>query len=275
MHTIVTLNNVSATVTDRLSRDHYTVIAHNGEGQIPAASAIVLRSANLHDTSTWLSDETLALARAGAGVNNIPVSDLCEQGVVVFNTPGTNANSVKELVVASMIMAVRHIPSVLRKVDELIADGGDVLKAAEKAKKAFSGNEVAGRTLGAIGLGQIGVLVANAAHDLNMRLVGYDPGISVRSARRIHDGVELLDSLEELLAEADVVSVHVPFLEDTKHLLGPKKLRLIKEGAIVLNFARDGIVDDDVMLELLHNGTCQCYVTDFLSVVYEGMANVI
>jgi D-3-phosphoglycerate dehydrogenase len=263
MYIILALDSISAKRLCLFPRSVYNVVSHDGERAFPDASAIVLRSANLHDTSAWLTDSTLALARAGAGTNNIPVADMSERGVVVFNTPGANANSVKELVLATMIMVMRHVPSALKKVDEILVEGGDVLKAAEKAKKAFSGQEIAGKTLGVIGLGQIGVLVANASHDLGMRVVGYDPEISVKSAWRIRDGVTQADSLEELLSEADIVTLHVPFLEDTKHLLGPKKLRLLKPGAIVLNFARNGIVDDDVMLEMLHEGRCRAYVTEF------------
>ncbi len=275
MHTIVALNKISARGLDLFPTERYAVVRHEGEGTLPAASAIVLRSTDLHDLRWWYSDSVLTVARAGAGTNNIPVAELSERGVVVFNTPGANANSVKELVVAAMIMALRHIPAALQKVDALARAGGNVLAASEAAKKAFSGTEVSGKMLGVVGLGQIGVLVANAAHDLGMRVVGYDPAMSVQSAWRIHDGVTRANSIEELLGSVDVVTVHVPFFEATRHLLGPRALKQLKRGVIVLNFSRDGIVDDDAMLAALHDGTCSAYVTDFPHALYAGMEQVI
>ena len=223
-----------------------------------------------------MSPSVLAVARAGAGTNNIPVKELSDLGVVVFNTPGANANSVKELVIASMIMASRKVMPALDTAREIVNVGGEVLANAEKAKKAFSGTEIAGKTLGVIGLGQIGVLVANAAIGLDMNVIGYDPNITVHSAWRIHDSVVRAATIEELLEKSDMVTLHVPFIpNETKNLLGPKKLKLLKHGSIVLNFARDGIVDDTTMLEVLQSGQCRAYVTDFLSTAFDGMKNVI
>jgi D-3-phosphoglycerate dehydrogenase len=275
-HTIVSLDNISQKGLSLFPGDKYQVIIPDLKKVFPFGNAVVLRSSDLHTTAVWLkSDKMLAVARAGAGTNNIPVAELSENGIVVFNTPGANANSVKELVIASMIMALRKLMPALDKAREIVAAGGEVLKTAEKAKKAFSGNEIAGKTLGVIGLGQIGVLVANAATALDMNVIGYDPNITVHSAWRIHDAVVRAKTIEELLEKADVVSIHVPFLNETKNLLGPKNLKRLKHGSVVLNFARNGIVDVKTMKEVLESGQCRSYITDFLNSAFVGMENVI
>jgi len=272
----VSLDNISQKGLSLFPGDKYQVIIPDLKKVFPFGNAVVLRSSDLHTTAVWLkSDKMLAVARAGAGTNNIPVAELSENGIVVFNTPGANANSVKELVIASMIMALRKLMPALDKAREIVAAGGEVLKTAEKAKKAFSGNEIAGKTLGVIGLGQIGVLVANAATALDMNVIGYDPNITVHSAWRIHDAVVRAKTIEELLEKADVVSIHVPFLNETKNLLGPKNLKRLKHGSVVLNFARNGIVDVKTMKEVLESGQCRSYITDFLNSAFVGMENVI
>jgi D-3-phosphoglycerate dehydrogenase len=273
MKKIVSLDNVSNKGLSLFPAERYMVASRDQKIEIPACDAIVLRSSDLNHRR--IPDGLLAIARAGAGTNNIPVSSMSEMGVVVFNTPGANANSVKELVLAAMIMASRKLVPAIDVARCVIDDGGDILKNAEKVKKAFSGNEIAGKTLGVIGLGQIGVLVANAAIDLGMRVVGYDPNITVHSAWKIHGAVVHAKTLEELLQTSDIVTVHVPFLPETKNLLGEKNLKLLKHGAIVLNFARNGIVDDEAMREVLKSGQCGAYVTDFLSAAYNEFPNVI
>ena len=221
--------------------------------------AIMLRSFNLHNEPV---DETvLAIGRAGAGVNNIPVEDLTGRGVVVFNAPGANANSVKELVVAGMLLAARNLPAALAYAKALPPQ--DMKKAVERGKKQFAGHEISGGTLGVIGLGAIGYRVANTAVDLGMRVLGYDPGVKEQHASELSPQVHRVNNLERLLAESDFVTLHVPLTDSTRDLLDERRLALMPPGAVLLNFARDGLVDEPALVAALDAGQLRGYVTDF------------
>jgi len=221
--------------------------------------AIMLRSFSLLNEPV---DETvLAIGRAGAGVNNIPVEAMTRRGVVVFNAPGANANSVKELVVAGMLLAARNLPAALAYAKALPAR--DMRKAVERGKKQFAGHEIAGGTLGVIGLGAIGYRVANTAVDLGMRVLGYDPGVKEQHASELSAQVHRVKSVERLLAESDYVTLHVPLTEVTRELLDERRLALMPRGAVLLNFARDELVDEGALVAALDAGELRGYVTDF------------
>jgi len=226
---------------------------------IEQPDAIMLRSFNLHNE---IVDETvLAIGRAGAGVNNIPVDAMTERGIVVFNAPGANANSVKELVVAGVLLAARNLPSALAYAKDLPPQ--DMKKAVERGKKQFAGHEIAGGTLGVIGLGAIGYRVANTAVDLGMRVLGFDPGVSEQHASQLSAQVHRVNSLERLLAESDFVTLHVPLTESTRGMLDAARIGLMPHGAILLNFARDELVDEEALIGALDAGELRGYVTDF------------
>ncbi|MCR5798299.1 MAG: phosphoglycerate dehydrogenase [Eubacterium sp.] len=235
--------------------DNYEIIEDNND-----ADAILVRSAQMHDME--LSDKLLAVARAGAGVNNIPLEKCAEKGIVVFNTPGANANGVKELVMASMILASRDIVGGIEWVKDNVADE-NVAKDAEKAKKAFAGTEIAGKKLGIIGLGAIGVLVANAANRLGMEVYGCDPFISVKNALNMSRDITLVNSYDELYAKCDYITVHVPLLDATKGLLNKEAFSKMKDGVILLNFSRDTVCEADAIREALESGKVKKYVVDF------------
>ncbi|MFW5683373.1 MAG: phosphoglycerate dehydrogenase [Spirochaetota bacterium] len=222
--------------------------------------AILVRSAKLHDEK--FSPNLKAIARAGAGVNNIPIERCSENGIVVFNTPGANANSVKELVIAGMLLASRGIHEGLVWVRENARDG-DLAAAVEKEKKRFAGIEIMGKTLGVVGLGAIGVMVSNAAAALGMRVIGFDPFISIESAWGLSRSVERARSLEHLLGSSDFVTIHVPLNGDTKGMVGAEQIAAMKEGCRLLNFARGGLVDESALLGALDSGRIARYVTDF------------
>src|SRR6201996_3685531 len=221
--------------------------------------AIMLRSFSLHNEP--VSPSVLAIGRAGAGVNNIPVAELADRGVVVFNAPGANANSVKELVVAGLLLAARNLPAALAYARSLPAD--DIKKATERGKKQFAGLELAGSTLGVIGLGAIGHRGANTAIDLDMRVLGYDPAPSPQAESQLSAQVHRVRSLDQLLAESDYVSLHVPLVEDTKELISEARIALLKPDAVLLNFARDELVDEAALIAALDAGELRGYVTDF------------
>ncbi len=225
--------------------------------------AVLLRSHSLHGAN--LEPSLLAVARAGAGVNNIPVAELGKLGVVVFNTPGANANAVKELVAAGLLLSSRNILGGMNYVQSLqgISDPQQLAARLEQEKKRFAGSEIAGKTLGVIGLGAIGSLVANMALELGMYVAGFDPAISVESAWRLSSRVEKMDSLEALLATADFISLHVPAMAQTRHLLNAETLQQVRHGARLLNFAREEVVDAEAVLAALDQGTLSSYVTDF------------
>ncbi len=254
MHRIHCLNNISARGTDLLT-DSYELT-----DSMDDATGVLVRSAAMHDTE--FPDSLLAIGRAGAGVNNIPLDRCAQEGIVVFNTPGANANAVKELVICSMLLASRDIIGGVKWVREN-ADDPAVGKAAEKAKKAFAGHEIMGKKLGVIGLGAIGAMVANAAVDLGMDVYGYDPYVSVGAAWRMSTEVNHMTDLDQLLAECDFVTIHVPAVEGTIGMIDAHALACMKEGAVFLNFSRDTLVDAESMAQALETGRVGTYVTDF------------
>ena len=258
MFNIHTLNAISNKGTDRLPADKYNVGA-----PIDSADAILVRSAKMHDMS--LPESVLAIGRAGAGVNNIPVDKMSEQGVVVFNAPGANANAVKELVMAGMLMSIRNLGAAWDFARGLNGTDEEIHKAVEAGKKDFVGFELPGRTLGVIGLGAIGVRVANAAKALGMRVIGFDPGISIERAWELSPEVHQASSVDEVLAKADFVSFHVPLIDATRNLINAERLAFMKENVVVLNFAREGIVDEAAMVAALDAGKAHAYVSDFPS----------
>jgi D-3-phosphoglycerate dehydrogenase / 2-oxoglutarate reductase len=248
-----TYDAISPVGLDRFSPDYLV------EPGAERPDAIMLRSHNLHNET--IDDSVLAIGRAGAGVNNIPVQAMTERGIVVFNAPGANANSVKELVLAGLLLSARNLPAALAYAKDLPAD--DIAKAAERGKKQFAGHELAGSTLGVIGLGAIGHRVANSAIDLGMRVLGYDPAVSAQNAAQLSAQVQRVNSLERLLAESDYVSLHVPLTDSTKDLIDAARIAMLRPGAVLLNFARDELVDEPAVISALDAGGLRGYVTDF------------
>lgn len=239
---------------------------------IDEADAVLVRSAGMHEMKF---DKNLkAIARAGAGVNNIPLEQCAENGIVVFNTPGANANGVKELVIAGMLLAARDVIGGINWVQEHEEDG-NLAKAAEKAKKAFAGTELDGKKLGVIGLGAIGVLVANAAVHLGMEVYGYDPYVSVDAAWRLSRNIHHAKTVDELYKDCDYITIHVPALPDTKGMINKDAIGLMKKGVVVLNFARDVLVDSEAMVDALVSGAVKRYVTDFPTPEIAGVKGAI
>lgn len=253
---ILTLNNISSKGLDRLPRERYEV----GE-KVTKPHAILVRSFDMHGMA--FPADLYAVGRAGAGVNNIPVSKLSDLGIPVFNAPGANANAVKELVIAAILLAARNLVAAWDYVRDLEDNDGDIAPIIEAAKKQFVGFELPGRTLGVVGLGAIGVEVANAALNLGMNVVGYDPAITVERAWQLSSGVEQAADLDELCSRADIITSHVPYNDGTQGLLSRERLALLPKGAVVLNFAREGIVDDEALVAALDSGAISTYVTDF------------
>ena len=258
MYKIRTFNVISDVGLSRFPLDRYHVGADIGQ-----PDALILRSHKLHDET--IPDCVMAVARAGAGVNNIPVADYTARGIVVFNTPGANANAVKELVTAALLLGSRRILEGMNRVQQMteFTDAEEMAKQLEKEKKQFGGGEIAGRTLGVIGLGAIGSLVANAALNMGMRVVGYDPALSVEAAWRLSSQVHRMESLDALLRESDFVTLHVPALEATKNLINSSTLLRFKPGAKLLNFAREAVVDVDAVIAALNDGRLGGYISDF------------
>jgi D-3-phosphoglycerate dehydrogenase len=255
---VLVLNQVSALGLERLPTERYALVK---SAQDP--DAIILRSHDLHGHA--FGAKLKAVARAGAGVNNIPVAELSRRGVPVFNAPGANANAVKELVIAGMLIAARNLKGAISYVEALDAGAPDLEKRVEDGKKAYAGVELPGHTLGIVGLGKIGSLVADAAIKLGMNVLGYDPHITVDAAWSLPSQVRKAGSIEEVLRASDFVSLHVPLAEKTRGLVGPKNVRLLRAGAVLLNFSRDGIVDEAAVIESLHAKHLKYYVTDFPS----------
>ena len=253
---ILTLNNISARGLERLPRDRYEVASG-----LERPDAILVRSADMHGTA--IPDTVRAVGRAGAGVNNIPVADLSRRGIPVFNAPGANANAVKELVLASLLLAARNICHAWAFARAQSGDDQAIDEAVEKGKKAFVGFELPGRTLGVVGLGAIGVEVANSAAALGMSVLGYDPQITVQRAWQLSSSVEQALSLDDLFARSDAITVHVPFNDQTRRLVNESRLRLMKKGGVLLNFSRSGIVDDPAVVAALDAGRLHGYVCDF------------
>lgn len=253
-YSIQTLNKISKAGTDRFC-DAYTI---SDDAKDP--DAILVRSASLHDTS--FGDNLKAIARAGAGVNNIPLDRCSEAGICVFNTPGANANGVKELVFAGMLLAARDVVGGIEWVKGEEGNA-DVAKLAEKQKKNFAGSEIAGKKLGVIGLGAIGVKVANAATHLGMEVYGYDPYISVNAAWSLSRNVNHVNAVEEIYKNCDYITIHVPLLDSTKKMINAEAIAMMKPTTVVLNFARDLLVDEEAMVAALEEGKIAKYVSDF------------
>ncbi|MEB2318821.1 MAG: phosphoglycerate dehydrogenase [Pseudomonadota bacterium] len=253
---VLVLNQISPFGLERLPSDIYQV----GK-DIETPDAVLVRSADMH--SMTIPESVLAIGRAGAGTNNIPVGSLSRRGVPVFNAPGANANAVKELVIAAMLMASRNLPEALGFVRELDATDPDLERRVEDGKKRFSGYELTGRTLGVIGLGRIGALVAQSAIELGMDVIGYDPEITVDAAWSLSSQVRRAGSVAELLKASEFVSVHVPLLESTRHLIDARNIELMRRGSVLMNFSREGIVDDAAAVGALDSGQLARYVCDF------------
>ena len=224
------------------------------------ADSILVRSSKMHEMA--LPENILAVARAGAGVNNIPLQDYAEKGVVVFNTPGANANAVKELVIASLLLASRDIIGGNLWIKENAGDE-NIAKSAEKAKSQFAGNEVFHKSIAVLGLGAIGVLVANACVDLGMQVIGYDPYLSIHNAMLLNKRVTYVSSLEEAVKAVDFLTVHIPLTDSTKGLIGKELINKMKDGATILNLSRDGIIDEEALKKALEEGKIKKYITDF------------
>lgn len=268
MYNIQTLNKISKYGTDNFDTAKYTVA-----DEVANPDAIMVRSAAMHDME--FGSNLLAIARAGAGVNNIPVDKCAEQGICVFNTPGANANAVKELVIAGLLLTSRKIPDAMIWAQTLKGNGAEVGKMVEKGKSQFAGPEIMGKTLGVIGLGAIGVLVANAAIALGMKVVGYDPFLSVKAALSLDPSVKTVSDVKDLYAAADYVTIHVPFNADTKGTINADAIAAMKDGVRVLNFARGELVDNSAILPALESGKVAAYITDFPSDEVLGAKGVI
>jgi D-3-phosphoglycerate dehydrogenase len=253
---IQTLNNISVLGLERLPRDRYEVAS-----TLANPDAVMVRSADMHKLEVPRSVK--AIGRAGAGTNNIPVKAMSERGVPVFNAPGANANAVKELVLAGMFLAARNLIPAWSFTQTLAGDDKALHAAVEEGKKKFVGFELPGKTLGVIGLGAIGVKVANAAIDLGMRVLGYDPAITVQNAWQMNSAVQQAVSVDDLMARSELITVHVPLIDATRHLVNAQRIRLMKKGATVLNFAREGVVDEQAVKAGLDEGKLHAYVCDF------------
>ena len=253
---ILTLNNISPQGLDQLPLDRYVI----GK-RVDHPDAILVRSHDMHSMAVPASVK--AIGRAGAGTNNIPVAEMSKRGLPVFNAPGANANAVKELVLAALLISARNLVPALEFVAEIPVDASDFEARVEEGKKQFAGIELPHRTLGVVGLGAIGALVADTALKLGMKVVGYDPEITVDAAWRLHSGVRKANSIEELLKQADFVSLHVPLLAATRGLIDAKRIGAMKPGSVLLNFARDAIVDEAAVVEALRSGRLKAYLCDF------------
>ena len=264
---ILTLNAISARGLARLP-EHYVV-----GGDVTDPDAILVRSANMHEMEIPAS--VRAIGRAGAGTNNIPVKALSERGVPVFNAPGANANAVKELVIAGMLMGARNLVPALKFVENLSGTDEAMHKATESGKKQFAGIELPGRTLAVIGLGAIGSYIAEAAIKLGMNVVGFDPAITVDAAWRLPSQVRRAESVEDALRVADFVTLHVPLMDATRNLVNAQRIGLMRPDAVLLNFAREGVVDNAAVIEALDANKLRAYICDFPANVLKGHARVV
>ena len=267
MINVLTLNKIAACGTSKFGAD-YAV-----SDSCDAPEAVMVRSAKMHDME--FKDNLLAIARAGAGTNNIPVDKCAEQGIVVFNTPGANANAVKELAVCGLLLASRKIPEAIAWAQTLKGQGDEVGKLVEKGKSNFAGNEIMGKTLGLIGLGAIGGKLANIAISLGMNVIGYDPFLSVGAALNLKPQVKVTSNVNDIYAESDYISLHLPFNADTKDTINADTLALCKDGVRILNFARGELVNADAIKAALASGKVARYVVDFPSDAVLGVENVV
>ena len=267
MYNVLKLNKIAAVGTERLGADY------NCADSVENPDAVLVRSAAMHDME--FGDNLLAIARAGAGTNNIPKDKCTEQGIVVFNTPGANANAVKELVLAGLFLSSRKIVEGIEWAKTLKGNGDAMPKMVEKGKSQFVGPEITGKTLGVIGLGAIGILVANAAVALGMKVVGFDPFVSVPNALKLNPYVKLMKSNEEVMTSCDYLTIHVPLTPDTKDLVNAEMIAKMKDGVRILNYSRDGLVNCEALLAALKSGKVAKYVTDFGNDLILGEENVV
>lgn len=268
MFKILTLNNISVAGLDRLPRDKYEIAS-----EIQRPDAILLRSFKMHDMD--IPDTVNAVGRAGAGVNNIPVDKMSARGIPVFNAPGANSNAVKELVIAGMLLGARNICQAWDFARTLEGEDAEISRQVESGKKNFVGYELPGRTLGVVGLGAIGVKVCNAAIGLGMKVLGYDPQITVSSAWQLSSQVEQATSIDDLLCRSDFVSFHVPLIDATRHMINQQRLANMRDNVVILNFARNGIVDDQAVCDAIGSGKVGAYVCDFPSNLLKQHPSVI
>ncbi len=268
MYKVLTYNNISTAGLERLPRDLYEVAS-----EIQHPDAILLRSFKLHGVA--IPDSVKCVGRAGAGVNNIPVADYSKKGIPVFNAPGANSNAVTELTVAALLLASRHIPEAWAFANKQTGTDEEINTAVEKGKANFAGTELAGKTLGVIGLGAIGVKVANAAIALGMKVIGFDPAMTVDSAWQLSSSVEKALGVDDLLGRSDYVTLHVPLNDHTRNLVNPSRIDLLKKGAVLVNFSRAPIVDEDSAVAALEAGRLRNYVCDFPSNKLLGKKGVV
>ncbi len=268
MNKILTLNNISVAGLEKFPRDNYEIAS-----EIQNPDAILLRSYKMHDME--IPDSLKAVGRAGTGVNNIPVDKMSAKGIPVFNAPGANANAVKELIVAGMLMSARHIGPAWEFAKNLEGTDEEIAKQAEAGKKKFAGFELPGKTLGVVGLGAIGRAVAKVAEDLGMKVIGFDPGLTVEGAWMLSSSVQQASSFDAMLPEIDFLTFHVPLVDATRNMLNAERIKQLKAGATVLNFARDGIIDDNAMAEALKSGHIYGYVNDFANNALRDVPNVV
>ncbi|MGB2832158.1 MAG: phosphoglycerate dehydrogenase [Methylotenera sp.] len=253
---ILILNKIASLGIKRLPTDHYEV-----GSEINLPDAILVRSSKMHDMDIAASVQ--AIGRAGAGTNNIPIAEMSKRGIVVFNTPGANANAVKELVLTGMLIAARNIGSAIKFVDSLEGDDATLSKVIEDGKKHFVGIELPGRTLGIIGLGAIGGMVADTALKLGMKVLGYDPEITVDAAWRLSSEVKRAHGVDDLFKHSDFITLHVPLIDATRHLVNAARIEMMKHGAVLINFAREGVIDEQAVLDGLDSKKLRAYVCDF------------
>ncbi len=265
---ILVLNKIASVGTKRFSAENYEVSA-----EVTNPDAILVRSAKMHDMQIPASVQ--AIGRAGAGTNNIPIADMSKRGVVVFNTPGANANAVKELVLTGMLMAARNIGPAMKFVSGLEGDDATLSKVVEDGKKHFVGIEIPGRTLGILGLGAVGGMVADTALKLGMKVLGYDPEITVDAAWRLSSEVKRVMSVDELFKHSDFITLHVPLIDATRHLVNAKRIEMMKHGAVLINFAREGVIDEQAVIDGLDCKKLRAYVCDFPTARMKSHPNVI
>jgi len=265
---VLTLNNISVAGLDQFPRESYEIAS-----EIQHPDAILVRSQNMH--GMHLPDTVKAIGRAGAGVNNIPVDEMSRCGIPVFNAPGANANAVKELVLTGMLLGCRNVCQAREFVQRLAGDDDTLHKEVERGKKQFRGFELPGHTLGVIGLGAIGVQVANMALSLGMQVVGYDATMTVERAWQLSATVQQAGSVDDLLSRSDFVTFHVPLTDETRHMINASRLQAMKRGVVILNFARDGIIDNDALLAAIDENRVYSYVCDFPSNTLKGSERVI
>ena len=266
MYTVKCLNPIASKGLDLFTEDFKVI------DDLDKADAVLVRSAAMHDLA--VPESLLAVARAGAGVNNIPLDEYAKKGIVAFNTPGANANGVKELVVAGLLLASRDIIGGYNWVKENASEE-NLAKLVEKQKKQYAGNELKGKSIGVIGLGAIGVLVANICNRLGMKVYGYDPFLSVKSAWNLSRAVHHVSSIDEIFENCDFITIHVPLLDSTKNMISAEGIAKMKKDAVILNFARNGLVDEDALVAALENGKLAHYVTDFPTPKVAGVDGVI